>query len=140
MAKPVLRQGQLITTYGPGAMVDLPDDAVIVSGLEHWAFDNANIPFIDEPRLVEKARRLLGVPALTLRAPPDSQDEGHGGFRPAVTVWRFPNWFVSQNVETMPTGHRRRRLVHRNALRSGRLEDDNRKKHPVVPVRFVRAW
>ena len=31
-----LRQSQVVTTFGPGAMVDLPDHAVIVGGLEHW--------------------------------------------------------------------------------------------------------
>ena len=31
-----IRQSQIVTTFGPGAMVDLPDHAVIVGGLDHW--------------------------------------------------------------------------------------------------------
>ncbi|MBS1770560.1 MAG: DUF1998 domain-containing protein [Acidobacteria bacterium] len=139
MARQVLRQGQLITTYGPGSMVDLPDDAVIVAGLENWAYESSDIPVIEEPRLVEKIRRLLDTPSVLLRSPPVSRDDGTGGFRPAVTVWRFPNWFVSQQVETNASGSRRRRVSHRNGLTNGKIVDANRKAHPVVPIRFVRA-
>ena len=31
-----IRQSQIVTTFGPGAMVDLPDHAVIIGGLDHW--------------------------------------------------------------------------------------------------------
>jgi hypothetical protein len=29
-----IRQSQIVTTFGPGAIVDLPDHAVIVGGLD----------------------------------------------------------------------------------------------------------
>jgi hypothetical protein len=32
-----IRQSQIVTTFGPGAMVDLTDYAVIVAGLDHWS-------------------------------------------------------------------------------------------------------
>ena len=59
--------------------------------------------------------------------------------RTGVTGWQFPEWFVTQDVEAGPKGAstRSRILVHRRAL-TGRFVDDQ-KKHPVVPVRFVRA-
>ena len=31
-----IRQSQLITTYGPGARVDLPKQSVVIGGLESW--------------------------------------------------------------------------------------------------------
>ena len=31
-----VRQSQLITTFGPGAMVDLPNHSVLIGGLESW--------------------------------------------------------------------------------------------------------
>ena len=31
-----IRRSQVISTFGPGAMVDLPDDAVMIGGLETW--------------------------------------------------------------------------------------------------------
>ena len=32
-----MRQSQLITTFGPGAMVDLPNHSVLIGGLDHWS-------------------------------------------------------------------------------------------------------
>lgn len=34
MSKPQIRSSQILTGYGPGSMVDLPDDSVIVAGLD----------------------------------------------------------------------------------------------------------
>jgi hypothetical protein len=31
-----IRRGQIITTYGPGALIDLPKHSAIVGGLETW--------------------------------------------------------------------------------------------------------
>ena len=65
-----LRASQLITTYGPGAMVDLPEDSVLIAGLDSWQYRDDRIPHIDEPRLAAKLARLLGRSYVGLRAPP----------------------------------------------------------------------
>ena len=31
-----IRRSQLITTFGPGSMMDLPDHSVLIAGLDHW--------------------------------------------------------------------------------------------------------
>ena len=36
MSQGEVRQSQLITTYGPGAMVDMPDNSVDIGGLSLW--------------------------------------------------------------------------------------------------------
>jgi hypothetical protein len=138
MTKNELRTSQLVTTFGPGAMVDLPEASAIIAGLDHWRYDRTHIPLIQEPRLVEKLQRLLGIPNLTLRAPPPATD-GYQGFHPDVVAWRFPEWFIVQKAESTPRGFRRRRLVHLNSLDGGRYRDADRKRSPVVAVRFVRA-
>ncbi len=46
-----VRQSQVITTFGPGSMIDLPNYSVIVGGLETWEGVRDEI---HEPRLVEK--------------------------------------------------------------------------------------
>ena len=66
MSKDQLRSSQVVTTFGPGAMVDLPNVAIMVSGLDNWSYDQKNIPFVEEPRLIDKLRRILGVQNLTL--------------------------------------------------------------------------
>ena len=54
MTDPKLRASQLVTTFGPGAMIDLPDASVIVAGLDHWRYDPGHLPAIEEPRLTAK--------------------------------------------------------------------------------------
>ena len=135
-----IRQSQIVSTYGPGALVDLPDYAVLVAGLEHWVGDAQLVP---EPRLLANLRRRLGLPFLELRSPPvpEREDELHIG----IAAWQFPEWFVAQfEVSTTKYG-RSRPLVHRKALVKGRYVGDDptgkrkRKDWPVVPVRFVQA-
>ena len=43
-----MRQSQLITTFGPGAMVDLPHHSVLIGGLEYWSSRGDEI---SEPRV-----------------------------------------------------------------------------------------
>ena len=137
--KPQLRSSQVVMTYGPGAMVDLPDSSVIVSGLDNWRYDVNRIPTIQEPRLVAKAARLLAIPTLTLRPPPPAPEKDYG-FNPDITAWRFPEWFIVQRPPAVTAqGYRRRRLVHLNSLDKEKYRDTDGKRYGVVPVRFVRA-
>jgi hypothetical protein len=138
MSKPTLRASQVVTTFGPGAMVDLPEASVLIAGLDHWQHDPGQLHLIDEPRLVAKLVDELGLPRLTLRAPPPAND-GPQGMHPGIVAWRFPEWFIVQEAVITTAGHRRRRLVHLNALDKGRFRDDDRKNKSVVPIRFVRA-
>ena len=63
-----LRRGQIVSSFGPGSTIDLPDRSVIIGGLEYWrGWDRAPIV---EPRLSEKAAQVLGVSRLGLYAPP----------------------------------------------------------------------
>lgn len=138
MDKPQIRSSQLITTFGPGAMVDLPDDAVIIAGTDQWRYNkNVPLPSISEPRLQRKLESLLGIQGLTLRKPPAAVEDK--GFTPDVAAYRFPEWFIVQRQFATPRGHRARRLVNLRDLDRGQFRDDDRKRCPVVPVRFVRA-
>lgn len=135
-----IRQSQIISTYGPGALVDLPDKGVLIAGLDHWA---GEAKLIDEPRLVAHLRQRLEKPALELRAPPVPKREDDFGV--GLVAWEFPEWFVAQfEVGTKEFG-RSRPLVHRKALVKGEYEGEDpagkrkRKSWPVVPVRFVQA-
>jgi len=136
-----LRASQLVMTFGPGAMVDLPKDSVIIGGLEGWRYRKEDLrasTIDDEPRLVAKVEERLGVRGLTLRRPPAHSDAPGRKFVPEVDVWRFPRWFTVKSVE-MVGSYRRRRLVHADEITDGKFADVNGRKHQVVPVRFVRA-
>ncbi len=138
MSKPQLRSSQLITTFGPGAMVDFPDDAVIIAGTDRWRYhQNLPIPLVTERRLKRKLEKLLGVQGITLRKPPPATEER--GFTPDIGAYRFPEWFIVQRHRTTRKGHRARRLVRLADLERKKYRDDDNNRYPVVPVRFVRA-
>ena len=125
-----LRQSQVITTYGPGALIDLPRHAAIMGGLDTWPRD---LDEIIEPRLASFLRNLTDVPSPKLYAPPPAPDEPWAPSR-GVGAWRFPEWFVVQEDNDGDQG-RSRRLVHRKSLdEKGRFDGKE-----VVPTRFVRA-
>lgn len=132
-----IRQSQIITTFGPGSMVDLPKHSVLVAGLDHWRGMGDEII---EPRLTEKLKALLEVPTLRLYPPPPDQEDPTAP-PTGIGAWQFPEWFIVQDVEPAePTAAvRARMLVHRKALVRGKYLDENRKRRPVVSVRFVRA-
>ena len=133
-----LRQSQLLTSFGPGAMVDLPDHSILIGGLDTWSPGGDEVL---EPRLVEKLKNLFTPPlqALTLKSPPPDLDDPTAN-QTGITGWQFPEWFVTQDVDSINSGATRARmLVHRKMLTRGKFIDDDRRKRSVVPVRFVRA-
>ena len=89
-----VRPSQLLWAYGPGALVDLPNLSVITMGLERW--DINRCPPIDESRLLEAVRRVLGQQVERLRMPPIVKDENASPFTPegkiGVPVRPFPRW------------------------------------------------
>lgn len=138
MSKGRMRSSQMVTTFGPGAMVDLPDASAIVAGLDNWTYETGKVPVIEEPRLVAKLKKILNVGDLTLRLPPPANERDQG-FHPDLVGWRFPEWFIVQTTIVASSGFRRRRLVHLDSLDNMAYRDENRKRQEVVPVRFVRA-
>ena len=134
-----IRRSQAIATFGPGALIDLPEHSAIIGGLDGWPKES-ELDEIKEPRLSAKLQVMTGVPLPRLYAPPaDNSAPWESG--PGVTAWRFPEWFVVQEPLSGdgegsggPDRGRSRRLVHRKQLERGRYE-----RLRVVPTRFVRA-
>ena len=137
-----IRRSQVITTFGPGAMLDLPKYSVLVGGLDGWKF--ADQDEIREPRLIEKLKGILKINHLQLKAPPANLDDPTLP-QTGIGVWQFPQWFVTEVVPIpdQPPTVRSRMLVHRKQL-GGKAyfeyrEGPKPKKLSIVPVRFVRA-
>jgi len=134
-----LRRSQLLTTFGPGAMVDLPNHSVLIAGLEFWKGDKERVY---EDRLESWLRLKLKAPELKLFAPPvDGADPTAS--RTGIDVFQFPTWFLGQVDETWtaPDGrfYRTRPLIPWERLVKGGYLTRDRKVRPVVPVRFVQA-
>ena len=128
-----LRQSQVITTYGPGALIDLPNHAAIVAGLESWPSTH-DLDEVVDPRLSGLLQAITGVEAPRMYAPPPQPTEPwapqHG-----IGAWTFPEWFIVQESDTGNGRGRSRRLAHRKSLDDKHRFDGS----SVVPTRFVRA-
>lgn len=144
MKRPMQRMSQIVSTFGPGAMIDLPTRSVVIGGLDRWEMDAKDSwKPLSEPRLVERLSRLVFEGRiLELRTPP--ADPGAPGRPPrGVPVTVFPEWFACKHIEQGgPAGARRRLLVRWIHLDpgSGRTRFEHpvtRKKEEVTPLRFV---
>lgn len=134
-----LRRSQVLTTFGPGAMVDLPNHSVLIAGLEYWKGDKERI---FEERLEGWLCQRLKVAELKLYAPPVDGGDATAG-QTGIEVFQFPVWFLGQVDETWraPDGrtYRTRPLLPWDRLVEGGYLTRDRKVKPVVPVRFVQA-
>jgi hypothetical protein len=145
------RLSQIVSTFGPGSMIDLPTRSVVVAGLEFWDTRGAAFTTIAEPRLALRLERLLkdqhrldaGV-TLSLRTPPASSNS-NGQALQGVMAPIFPTWFVCELAEPNSNPKdplRRRRLVRWQDLDTKgrrRFVFDDGRKSDVTPIRFVCA-
>ena len=136
----LIRRSQVITTYGPGALIELPRDSAIVAGLETWPPGGKlqELEEIVEPRLSRRLAGRHGIKWPLFYAPPmDTAPPWEK--RRGIEAWRFPLWFVVQEkaAATRGRGLRSRRLVHRKTLDEGRRRRFEGQE--VVATRFVRA-
>lgn len=90
-----VRPTQLLHTYGVGAMVDLPNIAAMVMGLDDWKLQYATP--VGEERLLAAVRGQLGRQVERLMLPPVDPDDSNrdplNGPRIGVPVAAFPQWY-----------------------------------------------
>lgn len=133
-----LRQSQVVTTFGPGAMIDLVDHAVIVCGTEKWRF-GGNRKYFSEARLRDtiNERRDKALPRLSLEQPfvaPPQGDDQSPSIACGIPVKEFPTWMVCKGCSALI------RASQLNADSSGRrFHNCSDGKTLCVPVRFVLA-
>lgn len=138
-----IRRSQMVTTYGPGSMIDLVDQAALVGGLDFWSYNRKKgDPVLVEPRLRDSlaqrfkmAGRELSVDK-AFREPPIGDDREPVRYS-GVQVLEFPQWFVCQNP-------RCRALMLKSGLdlkkeRYWHPCGQKGKQHECVPVRFLGA-
>ncbi|MBC7824614.1 MAG: DUF1998 domain-containing protein [Candidatus Parcubacteria bacterium] len=134
-----LRQSQVLTTFGPGSMVDLPTRSVVISGLTYWKGDRQ---FVREDRLRYKVSKSLGLPDgqdIQLYSPPQQSNDPQAAMT-GIDAFVFPTWFLAQVDKTSEINrkvYRTRPLVSWSAVKDG-LKFEG-KQVQAVPVRFVQA-
>ena len=147
-----VRPSQLLWTYGPGALIDLPSLSVVTLGIDQWEMDRCQP--IAEPRLLAAVRKVLGVQVESLRMPPFQKSElvdpWSAEANIGVPVRPFPRWmrcvkcgllspFDAGLFEIKENRFRpeRTRFVHK-ACR-GSKGDQPAKDADAVPARFLLA-
>lgn len=89
-----IRPSQLLWTYGPGALIDLPNMSVITQGIDKW--DTSHCEPILESRLLSAVKKGLGPQIENLNKPPMTDEEATSPLSAAalvgVPVKPFPRW------------------------------------------------
>ena len=141
-----VRPSQLLWTYGPGALIDLPNLSVITMGLDYWKRERCTP--IKEARLLNEVRRVIGPQVQELLMPPIQKEE-MVDFHSAeafvgVPVKPFPRWLrcvkcgllaeydsglfeIKENLYRPEQTH----FVHKNCQHGKNIE--------AVPARFLIA-
>ena len=125
-----LRKAQLITTFGNGAIANMPDHSIIIAGSNYWS---SRSPKIHEPNL----ERMLRVNHFKEPFVSDSQDNI---IKPDIPAFRFPYYhfcpkcgllmpywnFGSEGKRTCNNGHQKTNIVPSRFMAgcvNGHLED-----------------
>ncbi|MCD7791732.1 MAG: DUF1998 domain-containing protein [Bacteroides thetaiotaomicron] len=88
-----LRRTQLVTTFGSGSIVDMPDYSVIIAATNYW---KESSPVLHEPNL----ERLLKVSCFKQPCVTDNPD---GDYAPDIPAFRFPTMhFCPECGKLMP--------------------------------------
>lgn len=145
-----IRPSQLLFTYGIGAIVDLPELSVIVTGLEDWSIQPEVSPKVVEDRLLAAIRSKIGYQVTEFRAPPATSDGG-SSTNPfdevtltGVPVATFPRWMVCPSCRLLAPLEAGLFVLKTDRYRANRAyyihENCNKAKKPtVLPARFLVA-
>jgi hypothetical protein len=140
-----LRRSGLVSTFGPGAIVDFRDgDAAVsgvVAGLEEWdrSFPPAGVAHpqsTTEPRLMQKLRQ-RGLEIAGFRLPPVLSDRDLETARERLVAAEFPHWHQCPRCDRVGHSDKWGRRPG-SAARYCQHCTTGRDVH-VVPVRFVMA-
>jgi hypothetical protein len=138
------RPSHLMFTGGIGAIVDLPNMAALVDGLDFWEPHYRNdTRAVMEPRLLDEVRRKVGRKVDELRLIPLSEEDDKSNI--GVPVRPFPAWLrctkcnrldsIESKNFTYVNDKRKRpdlaRFEHRNC--------GGKKDYKAVPARFLLA-
>src|SRR5262245_2382998 len=147
-----LRPSQMLYNFGVGGVVDLPLMSALILGIDDW--DTTHMRKLSEERLLAAVRRMLG-PQVAFMAEAPVRRESAGPINPydpqnlaGIPVAPFPGWVIcpvchrlgpldsgSFKLEHNPFRWQETRFIHDTCP----YQKDNKRKRPVIPVRFIVA-
>ena len=143
MASDEIRLAQLIQTFGPGSIVDLPKSSVMIRGLGAWP--NYKPRKIRERRLVFYLKKLLenaeggswlaDGAELELWEPPLNEEAVNRGDAPTVPAVIFPRWVTLSNAEDTQPSPQSTSLNDTLRTSAGAAEQQKRRFAGSAPAR-----
>jgi hypothetical protein len=147
-----IRPSQMMWTYGPGALVDLPNMSVVTLSTDRWPKEHCHPVY--ESRLLSSVQSVLGPNVQELLMPPLVDSDNDNPNNPlayvGVPVMAFPRWmrcvkcgllspcdsglFKLKENNFRPE---RTRFVHANCR--GSKNDQRARDADAVPARFLMA-
>ena len=141
-----VRPSQVMWSYGPGALIDLPSLSVLTLGINRWQRDQCRK--ITESRLLAAVQRALGPQVTQLLGPPVQVVENLNPFAAeayiGMPVAPFPSWLrctrcgrLAQHdsglfeLKAHPYRPEQSRFIHTNCTKG--------KQSMAVPTRFLLA-
>ena len=142
-----VRPSQMIHTYGPGAVMDLPQLSVVLSGIDGWDLNHTER--ILEARLIPAVRQVSGCHQVEEFRMPPWEEETSSPFDQwagvGIPVHPFPRWLRCTKCHLLSTVDRKRFTLDVNPFRpdKARYFHDRctgRGRGPTaVPTRFLIA-
>ncbi|MXW23876.1 MAG: DUF1998 domain-containing protein [Chloroflexi bacterium] len=140
-----IRPSQMIHAYGPGALVDLPQLSVILSGVDGWDINHTER--LIEPRLIGAVRELPGCHGVAEFRTPPWEEETTSPFdswaRTGLPVYPFPRWLRCTRCNLLAPVDRQRFQIEVPVYRPDRARYFHDKCHnrrpSAVPARFLVA-
>jgi hypothetical protein len=140
-----VRRSQVVTNYGPGAIVDFRAGgqggaavSVVAAGLEEWdrwakPAGLLNPQCIQEPRLEGKLK------VRGFRLPPVGRESDREGFVPLLPGVRFPQWLLCPKCDRLQQARKWGEDAGDPALYCARCSTAAGHRVHVVPIRFILA-
>ncbi|MYC68706.1 MAG: DUF1998 domain-containing protein [Acidobacteriia bacterium] len=140
-----VRPSQMIHTYGPGAVMDLPQLSVVLAGIDRWDIDQTER--VLEPRLIGAVRAVPGCHRVVEFRMPPWQEETASPFdewaRVGVPVHPFPRWLRCTQCDLLAPVDRRRFQLDVPVYRPDKAryfhDRCNNRRPSAVPARFLVA-
>ena len=139
-----IRPSQMLYAYGVGALVDLPNFAVVVAGLQAWDRPEETA---SEPRLLAAVQAALGPQVVRLVAMPWKEETRNAlddWAKVGIPVIPFPRWMRCMRCNILSTIDGGLFTFEGNAYHPERARYEHRgcgkgKAPSAVPARFVMA-
>jgi len=132
-----LRRSQILTTFGPGAIVDLPRFSGIMSGIDSW--DLTRFHSLEKVKIHERnLQKILGKEYFIQVSSPETESGSTFGLR----AFRFPNWYYCPECHRLDEDWKIAMPASSNASqKNNQLCCNNRehKKTNLIPSRFIAA-